>query len=295
MKLNLKNISKIGLLLLITPILFSLSGDVPSPKDKFISIEKWIKNNKLKSLIKGLGGHQGDCIKMDLKNLSSDTLYVLLEPGRRLVSEDSTLQDILVVKSQYIVLVPFASETITAYGFCCESTMHSPSKDSDFDIGYMEKPSWIRLANLIDTNSFPSDAVQSAIWVLSNNHDISSISDQNQKTVQLLKKTVANILGIQMSWYELTYVNDTSTLFSNKPETMWATVDYYVKNNTIITMNIRDKSGKIMTTLIKESSKGPGTYSYNLELKVKDWPKGEYTLSIYEDYSNLNLKKVFKL
>lgn len=286
---------KVAILLIITPLLLSLSGDIPTPKDKFISIEKWMANNKLKALIKSLGGHQENCIQMDLQNLSSDTLYVLLEPGRRLVSADSTLQDIFIVKKQNILLVPFASETITAYGFCCESSMHSPSKDADFDIGYMEKPSWIRLANLIDTNSFPAAAVQSAVWVLSNNHDISSISDQNQKSIQLLKKTVAGILGIEMPWYELTYVNDTSMLFSNRPEVLWGTIDYYVKTNAIITMNIRDKSGKIMATLIKESSKGPGTYSYNLELNVKEWPKGEYTLSIYQDYSNLNLKKVFKL
>jgi hypothetical protein len=50
-----------------------------------------------------------------------------------------------------------------------------------------------------------------------------------------------------------------------------------------------------MQTLMKGMNTGPGSYNYSLNLNVRKWPKGAYDIYIYEDYSNLNLKKTFEL
>lgn len=50
------------------------------------------------------GGYHGFCMNMRIKNLGTDTLFVLLEAGRRLNSVDDKNQDILIVKEELFVL-----------------------------------------------------------------------------------------------------------------------------------------------------------------------------------------------
>ena len=72
---------------------------------EYISIEKHLLNNSIEAEIISKGGYQGDCMNIFVQNLKKDTLNILLEPGRRLVSFDSSIQDILIVKKQKIRLL----------------------------------------------------------------------------------------------------------------------------------------------------------------------------------------------
>jgi hypothetical protein len=266
-----------------------------SDKDKYISIEKLTKSGLLSTEVKGVGGHQENCIEFFLKNLTNDSLFVLIEPGRRLTADDSVYQDIFIVKKNLIALRPLESRTVNGYGFCCQSHDGSPAKDSKFSLGYMSPIDWIKLATVIDENNFPVGAIQSAVWAISNNHELSSIHDQNMESIYLLRKTVADIKGIEIPWYSMSYVKDTARVFSGIPEKVFGDLDYYINTNSVITINIRDKKGILVKTLVKDDSKGPGKYQYKMNLLVKGWPKGEYTVYVFQDFSNLNLKKKFVL
>ncbi len=274
---------------------FSITNSSKKIESKYKSIEKFITENKVEAEIISKGGHQEKCITLNLRNITPDTLYIVLEPGRRLISEDTTLQDILIVKQELMALYPRQQLSINGYGFCCEATMHSPNVKSIFSVGYMAPPTWVKLAKTINENNFPTNAVQSAIWVLSNNHQISSIVDEDPERVQLLKNTVASILGLEIPWYSISYEKDSVRVFSDRPKRVWGKIDYTIKNNSVVNVNVRNKSGKVMTTLVKGASKGPGEYVFDASVNVKDWPKGDYAIFIYEDFSNLNCKKEFKL
>ena len=114
--------------------------------------------------------------------------------------------------------------------------------------------------------------------------------------VYLLRKTVAEIKGVVLPWYSLSFEKDTAMLFSNRPEQLSGTITYLVKHNTTLTINIRhNESSRLATTLVKGARLGPGKYNYDLKLLVKDWPKGNYTIYVYEDFSKLNLMRNFKL
>lgn len=276
---------------------YSDSDHQPLPsEDNFISISKYVSERKLQTKIKGVGGHQENCIEFELKNSCNETLYVYIEPGRRVVSKDTTLQDIFIVKQLKIILFPKETKKVLAYGFCCEATMHSPPANSEFDLGFMTPPDWIKLAELINGNNFPVSAIQSAVWVMSDNHPISSIYHENNDDIDLLKRTVASLKGVELPWYSFTYEKDTAMLFSNRYDKIWGDIEYSVRNNSIVTINVRNKQGKLMTSFNQQAAiQGPGKYKFKLELPINNWPKGDYDLYIYEDFSNLILMKTFKL
>ena len=270
------------------------SPTLPAEK-KYSSIEQLVGDERLKTVITGLGGYQEECVELNLKNLTRDTLFVELESGRRLVSKDTNEQDILVVKRRRIILAPLAALIVNVYGFCCQSKKHGPAKASVFSIGYMAPPEWQKVTQLMDEHAFPVDAMQSAIWVLSDNHDISSIYNEKPETIQLLKNTVARIKNLEVPWYSVVFETDPTAVFSNRALKVTGELAYNLSTNAIITINVRDRSGVLVTNLEKGLSRGPGEYTDQLAINVKGWPKGTYEICVYEDYSRLIKKVVFQL
>lgn len=261
----------------------------------FISIEKLVKARKLIAKAAGLGGHTGNCIEIDLENPTNETLNVLIEPGRRLVSKDSALQDILLVKKNEIILKPHEKQKVTAYGFCCQSHDGSPEKGAKFSLGRMAPEPWVKLANVISENEFPASSVQSAVWVLSDNHPFSSIHATDLRQIDLLRRTVAKIKGLELTWYTITYVNEDNRVFSGKHHKVSGSLEYFLGNNSKVSVIIKDKDGKPVTILSKEVARSKGSYTFYMDLSVEDWPRGDYDVFIYENGKNINTKKTFSL
>jgi len=275
--------------------LMSLTKDASLPSFDFISIEELTKTGLLETNIRGLGGYQGDCIEFDMQNNTSDTLLVYIEAGRRLTSVDTTIQDIFLVKNKKFRIFPRKRKKVKGYGFCCQSSKHAPYSEAEFNMGYLAPDNWILLAEMINKNNFPAQSIQDAIWVLSDNHEFSSINAKDLATIQDLRQTIAEIKNIKIPWYTLTYTTDTAKLFSNRPEQIVGNFNYRVKNNSVITISIKDKKGQILRRIVNAESKGPGEYEFKLNLNVLKWEKGEYAVYVYQDYSKLISKKVFIL
>ena len=211
-------------------IVCSMKSSTSYNENIFISIEKYIKDKKVTAEFKSLGGHQGDCIEMNIQNKTADTLFILLEPGRRLIATEHKYQDILIVKERKIHLSPYEERNVKVNGFCCISHNSSPKKDLKFKVGYMAPPEWIELANVINQNNFPADAVQHAVWVLSDNHKVASIYSKNVDAIKLLREAASRIKKVQYPWYYIIYEPDTTQLFSDRAILVKGEIDYYTTN-----------------------------------------------------------------
>lgn len=287
--------TKTGLLFGISLMLGSSNLNATSPEREYVSIEKQLAHNNIRVQIFGKGGHEGNCILFNVENLTSDSLFIAIEPGRRLVSEDPSMQDILIVKANNFSLPGNEKTKVNGYGFCCMSHNSSPAPNSKFKIGYMAPPDWVALAEFINDNNFPESAIQSAVWVFSNNNDVSSICTETAGDAFELKSKVAEMKGIEFPWYSIKYEREDGRLFSGNPKRLYGQIDYYLDQGGIVTVIVRNKKGKIVSKPVEGIARGPGGYSYGVNLDVRSWPKGEYEVDVYLDNSNLKHKRTFKL
>lgn len=262
---------------------------------EYISIQDLYEKNIIDLNILSKGGYQEECIELEIENLQDTTVYVKVECGRRFISLDSTIQDIFIVKEIFLEILSHAKAKINGYGFCCQATNASPYKSAIFDVGFMAPESWIKIAEIINENDFPASVIQNAVWVLSDNHSLSSVHSDDLTSIFPLRKALAEYLNIEITWYTLTYAEDTTNLFSDRPTKIFGEINYNISNNTVITINIRNIHGEVVKTLVKESFVNPGIYKYVLELDVSNYPKGEYEVYFYEDFANLKFKKKFVL
>ena len=284
---------KIGIT--ITAIILFSGFSTTTIEPEFISIENLSSTSQLSVTITGKGGHTGSCINFEIKNLTADSLKVWIEPGRRLVSVDSGLQDIFIVKEQLILLASNETKNLSGFGFCCQSSNGGPRKDSKFTLGYMAPKEWVELAEVINENDFQISAIQSAVWSLSNNHQTASITGNPPESVRLLRETVAKIKNESIPWYYLTYEKDTSQVFSGKPKHLSGSFNYELTSNTVVTISITTEKGKLQKVLSTEIPKQKGKYELVLNQTVKGWKKGKYFIRIYEGNHSLNKKMEFEL
>ncbi|MFT5512705.1 MAG: hypothetical protein ACI8SE_001103 [Bacteroidia bacterium] len=267
------------------------SDDIP----EILPLEDYLNANKLSVDVVSLGGHREECIELTIRNLGPKSIQSYLEPGRRLLSEDTTEQDIFIVKKKTFSIPPLASITLKGYGFCCQSSNHSPKKVSTYTTGYMAPEKWVKLADTINQNQYNPGAIQSAVWSISNGHAISSIYDVNRDAIYSLLQTVASIRNEPLPWYSFTYVQDSTQLFSNDPEKFHGKVEYFLKNNAAVSIVVKNTKGRLMTHIENGHLHGHGKQTYDVDLSVKGWPKGNYEIIVVEDFWNINSVKKFTI
>jgi hypothetical protein len=272
---------KTQLLFLILACTLQLAARTP------VSIEKAIKSGYITFEAKGKGGYSGSCLQMKITNKHKDSLYVVLEAGRRLNSLNDEEQDILVTKEQLVKLRGGETKTTDVFGFCCQAGNHSPAKDSKFGVGRMSDSSLTALAKFCNENKFSTDDIQSSVWCLSDNHSIASIPGNNDK----LRKFVGSIKHEEIPWYQKDYVAGTGRQsFSDQANKITGTISYTTLADGYMNIQLRDANGHLVQKFTNNKLIEKGNYDYWFELQVTNWPKGKYFIYIYSGEQLLTKK-----
>ncbi|MFN5325057.1 MAG: hypothetical protein ACK5C5_09075 [Bacteroidota bacterium] len=272
-----------------------LSIKVVAEKTEYISIAKLVQEGKVTVKLKGLGGHYGDCIDVSLQNNTSDSVGVWIEAGRILISQKPEYQDILIVKDLYMTMHPQQKTETSIYGFCCQAHDHSPPKGALFDFGKMAPDNWIKMLRASNNGDYSISAIQNAIWCLSDGIPVASITDADPNRVQKLREIVAEIRGESAPWYMLSYEKDSVRLFSGRPERVVGKLQYYLRTDAVVTINIRSASGQVVATLVDDMPKGPGHHRFDVDLDVKRWPRGKYQIFVYTNNATVIVKNTMEL
>lgn len=268
-----------------------------SSDDRYVPLGKAVQQKEISIKLKSLGGHTCECVQLEITNKNTDSLFVYVEPGRRLIASDSSKQDILIVRKDLLALKAAEKKTIPLYGFCCESSNGCPFKEMKYSIGFMAPKKWVELANFIDTGNFDQFSIQSAVWVLSDNHDLSSVFSSDKEKTMVLRKKLSELTGKEIPWYNTNYETsgDSAVVFTGRHNKISGPVDFYVKNTTQVTIRVLNEKGAQVKMLEAPAPYNPGFYSYYMDLDVSGWPKGQYFLCIYEEGLVMTVKKPFSI
>lgn len=236
----------------------------------------------------GLGRHMGESIRVEVRDLSGAGLRSVIPAGWIFVSEDTTLQDLMNVRTQPFVLAPNGSATMDLRAFCCEANMAAPATGAHFPEGRQANAQLTELAEFINAGSFPDDAVLFAVWAVTGERPIGSIRAEDMALVDALRRKVSEITGQPIPWYTVSYDEMQDDVhFSNEPSRITGTIDFRLTNNSTITILAKDAEGKTLTELGRDRALGPGRYSIEIALTVKGWRRGQYSICAYQDGSTL--------
>ncbi|HXP51611.1 MAG TPA: hypothetical protein VN922_16760 [Bacteroidia bacterium] len=252
-------------------------------KHSFQSIEKAESAGIIKLKIKGNGnGYSGNCIDMTIMNTSNDSSFYLLEAGRRLKADDPTTQDILVAKEQELKMAAKEIRHIKVFGFCCQNFNHAPSEKSKYGVGRMAAKKLVDLAEFLNKNTFTTSAMQNAVWSISDNMSVASITDVDGEKTMALRTKAAEIKGVPVPSYTITYANGTSESLRGNASLLSGQIDYYLASNSEVEVGVFNEQG-VQVMPIMSGLQDPDKYNYPFNIDVKGWPQGKYFVRVFVD------------
>lgn len=267
-----------------------------SAKHQQLTLQKALDNKLVSAKVHSLGGYQGYCIKMELRNLSPDSLIILVEAGRRLNSIDEKNQDILIVKEQFVSLKKFEDKYIEVKGYCCQANNHSPNTGAKYDVNKLADSNLVILARYLNSGKYNADVEQNAIWAISDNNNTANVTAANDTSIVPLRNLVATIKGEEIPWY--TFLTKTINYAGGRMETfptlLRGKMNFNNAKECYTTLHVLNEKGIEVCQIIKQWTLAGNNQVYNLNIPIAGLAKGKYTIELKNDKEGL-AKKEFKI
>ena len=227
--------------------------------DNFISIEEAVKKGIVKVNVRGKGGHIGEVIKLKIRNLKKHPVSFSVEAGRRLDSNDSTKQDILITKAVTITLLADEEKTYSISGMCCQAHHSSPDTSSIFSIGKLADTNLVKMARFIDQNKWYNNSIaQSAVWILSDNNPMEDIGGEDAVSKKL-QAFISKLTGRTMPKYKIDYAqSNNGVAYYNHPAKISGTFEYDIFTNGIVSFGIYDAEGHVVEMFFNDIPRDKG-------------------------------------
>jgi hypothetical protein len=271
-------------------VLFSKANHIP------LTLQKALDNALVTAQARSLGGYQDKCMEMNIKNLTKDSLIVIVEAGRRLNSLDDKDQDILIIKQEIIMLGKQQDKWFVVTGYCCQNHNHSPEKMGKYDVNTLADSSLVILARYLDGKNFDHHAMQQAIWAISDKESTGKIASKTDTALTPLRELVATLKGEPLPWFSIA---STTYEFSNgrmQNFAIWlrGKIEYNSNEDNYVTLHVLNSKREEVGQIVKMWS-GVGKKSYDLSMSVAGFPKGKYTVEIVNGNKKELVKKEFEI
>ncbi|MBL7912867.1 MAG: hypothetical protein JNJ41_17520 [Bacteroidia bacterium] len=245
-------------------------------------LQKALDLKMVKAQVKSLGGYQGYCIKMDLKNLSNDSLIIIVEAGRRLNSIDEMNQDILITREEIIAMKKMENKSFDVKGYCCQASNHSPIAGAKYDVNKLADSSLVSLAKYLNASKFDKDIEQQAIWAISDKQSTANVASAKDSSFLPLKQLVANLKGEKLPWYSM--ITKTVLFAGGSMQTfplyLRGKMNYSNEKEDYVSLYVFNEKGLPVCEIKSQWLLPCSNKEYDLNLPVKGLAKGKYFIEL---------------
>ncbi|MEQ8908689.1 MAG: hypothetical protein RIC95_05825 [Vicingaceae bacterium] len=277
---------KLAFLLLLAVSFASQSPESPA----ILTLEEALKKDLIKIEIKGNGSspHYAQPIKFTAKNLRNAPLNLQVLNGRQFHTLDEGVQDMLLVKSELIVLAPNEEKTIPLSAMCIQKQNRGPSEDEPYTLGAMAHQELLKLSQKIEEMQAYNTLGQYAVWSISNNSGLDQIAGFDEEEASQLQAYVSEITGRPIPKKDTT---DYRTNY-NRPylakRTVGGKFEYGLVKPSAVTIGLFNEDNIIVRELLNKPNTPRGDHKLNFEFDM-----ATYTDSVY--FVRLIIDKEIKL
>lgn len=228
----------------------------------------------------GLGGYSGECLQATVTNVGKRTLRIVLEPGMVFQSQDTMLQDLLVVDKEEYLLAANQKRNFKLVSYCCEMHRGGPGAGAVFQLVSQPNDKLGQVARYLYQNYLNKNPMaQQAVWSVSDNADLSAVWDRNQpdKSKKLIE-FLAQLTGRPVPWYRAEYAKAApGPQMAQRPMMMIeADWEFTLPENDSLTLAVFNAEGQQVDVLMTDKLYSSGIYTFTFSYKTNRLPKGVY-------------------
>lgn len=274
------------LVIVAATILFSLSMFAQNIALKE-AIEKKLVTLKLVFLQNS--SYTGKNLKFEIKNISSKSITVVAEAGRFIMPADTSTQRMMITKDFVCSLKPSGTVTQEAFSMCTNMHKSAPKENMAFAMGKLAQGDLLALAQLISKNDYQNSCAQNAVWVFTDNNDLSSIYCDDGKCQKELDDFLFKRFGKKPERQASPVRNTASGKYEGK-------ISFQFPVECKITMVLYDdKNKKVLDFFTNESLKKNIKSNINYTLNYHDIEPGIYYVRIVDDKNKMLLNNAIKV
>jgi len=252
------------------------SGKSPAPTT--LSLSEALAQKRIALTITATGGHQGESITLTCRNLQGQFLRVQIPQGLLMEPADSSMQTLVVAEAKSLAVNAKTPAEISLKTFCTQAGDRSPSTGTPFAVGAMAPEKLCQLLKLLHENGKTDDAAaQSAVWCVTNEHNLASIGDA------AITKLTADLLGQKMPGYRVQYESrevpgERADL--GKALIVESNFKYTLAKDEKLSTLLLDAEGKLVKTLRENETAIAGEHRSGLRLQAWNLKPGKYTVRV---------------
>lgn len=264
-------------LMLLTGVCLS-AQKAPKTVQRNFELREAIAQKVISIQIEGLGGHQGECLKITCKNLRGQSLRIHFPQGQLMEPADSAQQTLVVAEEKWVAVNSKTPAEVLLKTFCTQAGDASPRKGAAFSAAAMAPAVLCNVLKFISERGSPTSdfSAQAAVWTVTGGSTLGSIGDP------ALTKFVADQLGKEVPGYKIRHKTVESvpgrTASLGKAMVVEGNFRYYLEKDEKVHMILLDQTGKLVTKISKEELMIAGEHRSSLHLEVWNLQPGKYTV-----------------
>lgn len=232
--------------------------------------------------------HYGPCIRMELTSASASVMNIELDYGYKFEPTDSSVQSMMVTKSMMVKLEPRQKKNCRVYAMCTQAHHKGPSEKVMFRLGKRASGYLLSAAEFMNRKNYQNSAAQNAVWCITDNYDLFSVSDSDTSMMFDLRRLVAHVKGIPFSKI---YERDMPTTTA-LPEpvrtprivtTYTGTLHYSLGRTAKVMVAMFDEANHMKTVYVNNETQREGDYTYNYKLSGEEVGNQKLFLRMFRD------------
>lgn len=272
----MKTLRTISILSIIGLVLTSFNA-----KSSYISFEQALREKKIEIVILPKGGHSGNCIDIEVKNLTNKLLNLEMSPGTVFVPEDEEEQTLVTAKDQLLALNKNEVKNFKVFAYCTEASDRCPSKSSKFSMSTTSNTSLSKLTYFLDSlKNIDDGIIQNAIWCVTDSESVANVYSDDLKTSKALRNYLCLVTGQKDTWYSTRreVALDVNNYIISIPKEIKGELSFLATEPVELQGVVKDSLGNVVYTNPNKTTCPAGKIRFEFKLKVQGWKPGNYAV-----------------
>lgn len=242
-------------------------------KKKRMSLRKAIKERLVRFKMKTNGNNE---FTLNISNQSASELELQIESGQVFKpsgADSGAYQNVIIPTEVQFVLSPYDTKTFNLFGYCCNASRNCAKAEKNFEFSTMASGELLSLCRFVNTNQNLSLGELNSDF----QHAVHCITDNKNNTTIETNPILKGYVAMLQSKAEphCFYFNTTHMLYSQ--------LDYKIDQNSHIKVVVKNNLGQVLYENSNPFEVKKGRYVYKLEMSLKNWDNGQYSICILSD------------